>query len=242
MRRLSMVFPYYMNPGMLEYQYAIWSEYPEHLKQRIEIVLVDDGSPSPAVEVERPQGLPPLRIYRALEDQPWHQHAARNLGAYQAVGPWLFLTDMDHVLPAESLEDLLRIENKRHAYTFARLDMPDLTPTLGKEGEPKPHPNTFAMTRDLFWQVGGYDEDYCGVYGTDGLFRQRLWAKAQQVHLEGVPIFRFPRTVIPDASTTTLPRKEGRDPLAKAKVREWKREQGRENHIATLQFNWTRDL
>jgi hypothetical protein len=108
MRRLSIVMPYYMNPGMLAHQYETWAAYPADLKERVDIVIVDDGSPvSPAADVPRPEGLPPLGIFRVLEDRPWHQHGARNLGAFVAKGPWLLLTDMDHVLPAESLARLL---------------------------------------------------------------------------------------------------------------------------------------
>lgn len=244
MRALSLVMPYYCNPGMLAEQYRVWAVYPQDVKQRLEVVLVDDGSPDElrAVHVPRPEGLPALSIYRALEDKPWHQHGARNLGAYQARGPWLLLTDMDHVLPAASMRALLLLQHKARIYTLARYDAPDELPTIGRYGEHKPHPNTFVMTRDLFWHIGGYDEDYCGVYGTDGLFRQRAYLLAPVQHLSHVRILRYPRDVIKDASTTTLARKEGRDPEAKAKVREWKLQHGRENKVATLEFEWTRDL
>lgn len=77
MKNLTMIYPYYDNPRMLGLQYGTWREYPEDLKQDLEIILVDDGSPeSPAIDVPRPDGLPKLRIYRVLVDIPWHQHGA----------------------------------------------------------------------------------------------------------------------------------------------------------------------
>src|SRR4051812_27854987 len=113
MNRLSFVMPYYDNPVMLAHQYSVWASYPERLKKRIEIVIVDDGSQSePASNVLRIDNLPSLSIYRVLIDKPWNQHGARNLGAKLAEGPWLFLTDMDHVLPSESLEHLLERRNE----------------------------------------------------------------------------------------------------------------------------------
>jgi hypothetical protein len=243
MRRLSFVLPYYLNPGMLAVQYRTWAAYPGHLKARIEVVVVDDGSPrSPAADVPRPDGLPKLRIYRVLEDRPWHQHAARNLGAHVADGPWLFLTDMDHIMPTASLERLLELHNGSRVYTFARLDAPDLKPMLGRDGRPKAHPNSFAMSKTLFWKVGGYDEEFCGVYGTDGLFRSRLFAAARETRLEDAPIVRYSRDVVADASTTTLPRKEGRAPGAKREVRDRKAREGREGEILTLAFPWERVL
>lgn len=208
--RLSFCLPYYKNPGMLAEQYRTWAGYQEVLKEQIEIVLVDDGSPEgkAAVGVERPDGLPALRIYRVLVDIPWHQHGARNLAAKEADGPWLFLTDMDHVLPTESLRRLLSRLRGDVVYTFRRLDAPDLTPKM-QHGQEHPHCNTFALTKARYWTVGGYDEDAVG-YGTDGYFRQRLFGTSPAIHLQDVPIVRYPREVIPDASTSA----PGIDPRA----------------------------
>jgi hypothetical protein len=201
--RLSLCLPYYRNPGMLAEQYRTWADYPPEVREALEVVLVDDGSPEPAADVPRPDGLPPLRIYRVLEDIPWHQHGARNLAASEALGPWLLMTDMDHLVPGESLSALLTVletASPKTVYTFRRLDAPDLTPTVNERGEAKPHVNTFAIAKATFWAVGGYDED-CVGYGTDSYFRKRLYAKCPAVHLKGIPIIRVPREVIPDAST-----------------------------------------
>lgn len=200
---LSFGIPFYKNPGMLAEQFRVWAGYPEDLKAQIEVVLVDDGSPQPAVDVPRPDGLPALRIYRVLEDRPWHQHAARNLAAKEAVGPWLLLTDMDHVLPDESLRSLLTVlsaSSLEAVYTFFRRDAPDLVPTLNERGEYKPHVNTFALSKALYWKIGGYDED-CVGYGTDSYFRKRLFAGGEHRHLSKICVVRYPREVIADAST-----------------------------------------
>lgn len=200
---LSLVMPYYKNPMMLAHQFGVWSAYPDDVKAQIEIVLVDDGSPQPAADVVRPEGLPPLRIYRVLEDRPWHQHGARNLGAKEAVGTWLLLTDMDHVVPAETMTSLLAMlpdANTHAVFTFCRVDAPKLTPTLNDRGELKPHVNSFALTREKYWRVGGYDED-CVGYGTDSYFRRRLYAEQPETHLKQIRLIRYPREVIADAST-----------------------------------------
>lgn len=204
MTRLSLGIPFYMNHGMLAEQYRVWAGYPDAIKAVLEIVLVDDGSPVPALTVPRPDGLPALRIYRVLVDLPWHQHGARNLAAHEAVGPWLLLTDMDHVVPADSLArliDRLQTASPDAVFTFARLDAPDLRPKVNDRGQPHPHVNTFAISKAHYWAIGGYDEDLVG-YGTDGFFRKRLYAAGPSVHLEDAPIIRYPREVIADANTT----------------------------------------
>jgi hypothetical protein len=233
---------------MLAEQFRVWAGYPAALKDQIEIVLVDDGSPEPARDVSRPDGLPVLRIYRVLVDRPWHQHGARNLAAREAVAPWLLLTDMDHVLPAASLASLLDVIDRaspNDVFTFHRLDAPQLSPTLNDRGEWKPHVNTYALRRAKFWRIGGYDEDAVG-YGTDSYFRRRLYAEGPATHLADVPIIRYPREVIADASTCA----PGIDPRAlrnagrrsaetKARLRE---KAFRGERPKVLDFPWERAL
>lgn len=208
MIRLTIGLAYYRNPGMLAEQFRVWASYPEALKAQVEAIVIDDGSPEPAADVPRPDGLPALTIGRlgAVPDPtipPWRQDAARNRAAYEAKGDWLFLSDMDHVLPAASLSYIFDrcIDGPDVAYSFQRLDAPNLTPKLDRQGRVHPHPNTYLLRKSLYWTVGGYDEDFGGIYGTDGPFRKALLDKAEIVHLPDVPIVRYSRDVIPDAST-----------------------------------------
>ncbi len=247
MTDLTIVMPYYMNPGMLSLQYAIWAAYPNDIKDSISVILVDDGSPEGhAIDVSRPEGLPALSIYRVLEDRPWHQHAARNLGAHVAGEGWMLLTDMDHVLTEENALALLkRIRLQKldegAVYMLARVEADTGLPTK-QNGNLKPHPNSFVVTRETYWVVGGYDEDFTGIYGTDALFRMRAFTNAKQGHLNKVALTRYWSELVPDASTTTLPRKEGRDPLARDRIMYAKRARGEENVIKVLQFPWERVL
>lgn len=241
---LTLIMPFYLNSGMLELQYKLWSLWPEDLKSKIKIILVDDGSPEPAVAVARPEGLPYLSIYRVKEDMPWHQHGARNLGAHVAHEGWLLLTDMDHVLDRENAERLLKKLPKllsQGCYTLDRYEADTGLPTV-QNGRLKPHPNSFVMTRSTYWRIGGYDEDYCGIYGTDGMFRKRAADNSYYLHLTGVGLARYTRDMVLDASTTTLPRKEGRDPNAKKRVAAEKASRGEANVINTLRFEWEKVL
>jgi hypothetical protein len=241
---LTLVMPYYDNGRQLaDVQYAGWLEWPEIIKSRFRVVLVDDGSPiAPASAVARPWGLPELEIYRVTVDTPWHQHGARNLGAHVAPEGWLLLTDMDHVLEptaAAALFDRLPKLNPRAIYTLDRIEADTRKPTLDRNGNPKPHPNSFVLTRELYWKIGGYDEDLTGVYGTDGFFRQRAFSIGKRAHID-IPLVRYWRDIVPDASTTTLPRKEGRDPNAKARILAAKRARGEADMVKVLQFSWER--
>lgn len=244
---LSIIMPYYCNPGMLRLQYANWLEWPEEYKRRCEIVIVDDGSPDErALDVPRPDGLPKLSIYRVLKDMPWHQHGARNLGAFVAFGDWLLLTDMDHVLKPDAVCALFeRLDrgglDPKTVYMPARVEADTGLPTM-KEGHLKPHPNSFVMTHEMYWYIGGYDEDFCGTYGTDSLFRHRAFTRARRGRLDDVALTRYWNDLVSDASTRTLSRKEGRERGAKQKVMARKLARGEMHIVKTLQFQWERVL
>lgn len=205
---LTLCLAFYRNQGMLAEQYRVWSEYPNDLKAQVQAIVIDDGSPEPAIDVPRPAGLPALTIGRLADvddpfTPPWRQDAARNRAAHEAEGEWLFLSDMDHVLPEESLRTLLDLctTGPDVVYTsFLRLDAPDLTPKM-KNGARHPHPNTYVMSKAQYWHLGGYDERLCGIYGTDGPFRRKVVDQSTVVELANVPIVRYSRDVIPDAST-----------------------------------------
>jgi hypothetical protein len=99
---------------------------------------------------------------------------------------------------------LLKDYDPTNVYQFARVSAPDYQPY-------KPHPNTWFMTRKKFDEIGGYDERFAGFYGTDADFRDRVLASGTKVVGLKERIVRYPRTIVPDASTTTYLRKQPED-------------------------------
>ena len=238
---LSFVYTYYDNPNMLAHQYALWSSYPAMLRRELEFIVVDDASPRfPAIDVPRPINID-LRIYRVLKDVPWHQDGARNLGADQAKGSWLFLCDIDHTMPTESLRRLFPLDQQfapLEFITFGRRE-PDGRLTVYKgTNKPKPGLNIYLMKRNFYWAVGGYDESFCGYYGTDNMFRKRLLKKGKLVHRPDIEIIRYGREYIADASTTTLERKGLKNEAVLRRLQH----QRRSNKITTLNFEWKQQL
>lgn len=229
-RELTMVIPHYMNLGMLREQSKVWASYPESLRSRLHVVVVDDCSPKghrPSKKYAPVEGLASLRIYRLLQKKRWNWLACRNLGAKAAKTQWLLLTDIDHALPVETLRFILDGQlHPEHAYRFSRVDAPRPWPYDLSECSPyKPHNDTWMMTRAMFFGPGvwGYDERLSGCYGSSGEFRDRVLQTASAHEMVRHVMIRYPREIIPDASTHPSVYTRKNDPLNDADLEQRKR-------------------
>lgn len=225
MNKITLCLAYYENPTMLQRHLVLLNSLPADLRDAIELIVVDDGSPTrPALPAVT--GLAfldvPLQLYRMKVDVAWNMDACRNLAVSQASTPWVLLTDIDHLVPEKTWRKILTIELKDLAvYKFGRVSEPDLLPY-------KQHPNSWLMTRAMYDRAGGYDERFAGWYGTDGDFRNRVAGLAPVLNLKE-PLIRVPREVTPDASTTTLVRRSpenlanlDRIKADRAKIKGWR--------------------
>ncbi len=212
MKSVTFVYPYYENPAFLAHQVECWSRYAEELRERLSIVIVDDCSPltraALVVGKYRTEQLRsvPIRVFRIDVDVRWNWLAARNIGAHYAPDGWMLLTDMDHVVPERTLRSLMsNHHDPKTIYRFSRTG----TKTT-------PHPNSWFVTREMFWKIGGYDESASGYYGTDGDYRRRCAATAPVVILpEMLEHHEFEQ----DASTEIYKRKQSEDAEGKRILR-----------------------
>lgn len=197
MMPLVIAMPFYNNQQMLQKQVNVWSSYPDKIRKGLVVVIADDGSKdaatAPDVDFD-------LRIYRIGVNKPWNQTGARNLAMHVAPDGWALVTDMDHVLDVDAANQLVRMNVKPDQYYVPSRRLPN--------GEPyKRHPNSYLLTRDMFWKTGGCDEDFSGCYGSDSTFRRAIANVGTRVDID-VPLTLYGREVIPDASTTEWGRKQ----------------------------------
>lgn len=213
MRQLTLVMAYYENGTMLERHLQAWSEYSPEAREGFSVVIVDDGSPKdPALPRLRdfPGKLPPIELFRVGVNIPWNQNGARNLAMKEGRGGWCLLTDMDHLLTERALVNLKDVVHRK----AGRYYVPEREKVIREEPWwAKPyhrHPNSFMLHQDDYWRAGGYDEDFCGWYGSDRSFRRMLDTVCKRMELEGVSLLLYGREVVADASTTEFGRKDSR--------------------------------
>lgn len=195
MKPITLVLPYYDNAGMLAIHQEGWAKLPAEVKANLHVIVVDDCSPkAPALKGWRSCGLASQRLYRIGVDVRWNWLICRNLGAKVAETEWILLTDIDHVVPVETLRSVMVGHHMpAAAYRFNRRNAPDLTPY-------HPHPDSYLITREMFWRTGGYDERYSGYYGYGSDIRHRILRVASALIQLDAYLIRYPREVQWDAS------------------------------------------
>lgn len=194
--------PYYENAGVLRVHLDTWLQYPEAIRKTMLVVIADDGSPTePAADVI-PAGYPiEIQVYRVGVNLIWNQCGARNLAMHHVPEGFVLVTDMDHVLEPDDARKLLATKVHRNRfYVPARRLARDRSVY-------KRHPNSYYLTRAMFWATGGCDEDFQGTYGSDSTFRRAIAEVGQRVEVDAA-LTLYGRDVIPDASTTAWGRKD----------------------------------
>lgn len=250
MKKLSIIYPYYEAPRMLAVQLSTWDSWLKGVWEFTEVIIVDDGSPKhPAKDLVwslfKLNGIiyNDIKVYRIHEDKQWNNHGARNLGAWVSESEWLLMLDIKHTVPPFSIERLAYTTlepAKLYVFPCVWLDLASgYSWMMTKEDKPiKPHPNTFLVSKDTFWGVGGYDEDYCGTYGGDGPMMRALERAAERQMLDSFHIVRWDRSIITD-SMVDMPR-DGKYKTAYRKLMESKNPEDRP--VNPIRFTWEREI
>lgn len=223
---VTLIMPYYENPETLAAHVLRWQDWPALVRSRMRAIIVDDGSPmKPAADVLRGVRLPfPVRLFRLDVDIRWNWLAARNLAFHAAEDGWCAVTDIDHRLPAETAMALVTgAHDEGVIYRFSR---------RAHDGPVIPsHPNSWFLTRSMFWHIGGHDEALSGYYGTDGEYRRRAAATAA-IRILTNELVR--EEFVRDSSTTRYLRKQPEDRAVSRLVAS----RGRDWRPKVLSFPW----
>ena len=135
------------------------------LPDDVELILVDDGSNPP---LPYPNNyMKNLRFLRTYDTRPWTQPTARNMGVEVAHGDYVLCTDIDHIVPSETIDAVLEtpydvVRFRRYVATLDESGrIADDAGTLAQYGyhhakrRISAHGNSYAIRRDLFLKLGG---------------------------------------------------------------------------------------
>ncbi|HEY9721949.1 MAG TPA: glycosyltransferase family 2 protein [Oscillatoriaceae cyanobacterium] len=174
---ISVIVPAYNRPDGLKALLSALAEqsYPPY---RFEVLIGDDGSTPPLAEQVSVKDCPySVRFLREANQGP---ATARNRGAREARGTILAFTD-DDCLPSpewlEAIAQTLAGETSVHGPT--RSSVPPIEPFIHSVHIDRAHgvaTANFAVRKDAFWQVGGFDETFAAPYFEDEDLSRRLQA------------------------------------------------------------------
>lgn len=196
---ISYVMTYFNNPEMFKLHLATWHTYTKKLRQKIHFIVVDDCSTEPLVVVTNYLNLTVLRI---KNDIKWNLPGARNLGAHFCTTPWMLLTDTDMLLTSENAEKLLKLDRSDPKIIWQMKQFNIASETIGMCA------NMMFLSRELFWEAHGYDEDFSGDYGgQEGHLRSKLFRiKGNRLLDHDVTLMHFGEDfkdlIIPDAKSS----------------------------------------
>jgi len=204
---VSFVLTYYENPETFKMQLSNFQSFSPKLRESIELVIVDDCSQeSPLLVEQLPIDGLKVVLARVLENKAWNHLAARNIGAHEASGEGLFLHDMDILIPEKtaSLAFNLAIRGnlRGKVFTFSRFGYFD--------GSIRSvHHDTMLINRGDFWETGGFDEDFQGIYGAGPLFSKRVERKFLAETVLDHHVWSLSQDVLPDSATRSYSRTPG---------------------------------
>lgn len=153
----------YSQPLMLKYQLDTIAAYPQHVRERLNVIVVDDcGDPPVALGTIAclDATLKSATLLRITKDIPWNQMGARNLGMHHASGVCLMI-DPDMVFDEVMMESVIISSSKLERGRVIKFG---IKPVLGSKVD-MTSPNTWIIHRDDFFSVGGYAEHYAGSKG-----------------------------------------------------------------------------
>ena len=199
---LSIILACYGQPLMMAEQEKFWLSWPEDLRKRMEVIVVDDhGDPAykPGKEWDTDPPIP-LRVFRVRTDIHWNQMGARNLGMKMARAPWCLMLDPDMVLNSENLRRIFAHMPKFRAGHHFKIKLKHVK-------EPYGSPNLYICCRKDFWAAGGYNENFAGHKGYSDVVLHRTLMEVSKRHFLGdVWIDFYGRKRIADADVQSIDR------------------------------------
>lgn len=200
---MSVIWAVYGQPEIMEKQWESLRRLPPLVKARLELVVVDDhGRPEATIPDDIVESFP-CQLLRVEKDIPWNQMGARNLGMHVCRSRVAVMLDPDMVPNTLTWDRLLNQARLLRKGTVVKFSLRYL------DGRPEhTSPNTWIITKEDFWEIGGYDEDYAGNKGwSDVQLMHTIQSRLRVVHRKRLQVdYWLDRDGVPNSQVTSLDR------------------------------------
>jgi|TARA_R110002073_G_scaffold16573_2_gene63396 hypothetical protein len=177
---LTLIYTYYGQIEKLIEHCKFFSELPYDLKNKINVVFVNDAfNDKGAFEDIIDAYKPGFKVsgYKVLQDLGFNNHGCRNLAMLNSTTHWNLLLDIDCFMTVDTLRSVLKTPLEEHKFYVFRVhfDHTD-NPEDYDLFDPKKllkhvcHPNIWLISKPCFWSSGGYDIEFAGCRHGDKEF------------------------------------------------------------------------
>jgi glycosyltransferase involved in cell wall biosynthesis len=148
------------------------------LPDDVEVIFIDDGS-DPPLDLSDIKKNFNFFQFATNDTRMWTQPTARNFGVRRAVGDYLILTDIDHIISKRVVSvarkpsyDIIRFSREAAVLDAEGNFTQDpivlkswglMDRYIRRNFKLAPHGNSYIFRRELYLELGGVSERYCGT-------------------------------------------------------------------------------
>lgn len=170
-KELSILFNYHKEKEGLKFILDKWQEVKNH---KINLIICDTGPQNDSIDLNVIKSYDlKVKVLKIKNYVPYNMSLGKNVMVKECSTDWMLLTDPDRFISNENMSKLFNANlDESICYVFKDYDFDVINDRIIK---PNDHPNTFLITKNLYNQVGGYNESFCGNYGhEDSEIRMRM--------------------------------------------------------------------
>jgi len=185
MKDITLYFPFYNQHEALKFNLDLYSSFDKDLRDEIDFLIVDDGSQrESAIDIAKDYvDKLNLSLYKIDVDIQWNMPEANNIAFKEAKTEWVIRTDIDHFLIKSEFKKLKHQELKAGNVYFFRRAISDKNQKMISHAA-FAHENTYVLSKEDYWRIGGSNEYLSGNYGDDFEFRPRLFSMIKYIETE----------------------------------------------------------
>jgi hypothetical protein len=186
MKDITLYFPFYNQHEALKYNLDLYSSFNKELLDKINLLIVDDGSKREQAFDIAKLYVDKLKIdlYKIDVDIQFNMPEANNIAFKEAKTDWVIRSDIDHFLIESEFQKIQDYHFTSGNVYFFHIAYCNKEKNITSYPKWPVHENIYVIDKADYWKTGGSNEYLSGNYGDDFEFRPRLFSKANYVETD----------------------------------------------------------